>query len=479
MKTVTEAAREIDLLYDVDVVVVGGGPAGIGAALSAARNGAKTVLIENYGCLGGNQTLTLNNSFSFVDDRVQGGIIQELIDRLKKNKATFEANVGCMRDNWSPETGCYYFDAEYYKLMLEEMMEEAGVTLLYHAMATGGIVEGNLLRGVIVETCAGRQAILAKTVIDCSGCAHLAWRSGAECEGEEGYPDDRFGPFKGMHMGFGYGMFVYGMDYAKFRAFAEENEDEWDYWVRGRDLFVKCKAEGTLKTPRNSCLMIEYANGRAWILGPYMPIEKGHHTWYIEDIGKAEVEMRKQAWSIYETFKNNVPGFENAKMEQTPIRLLMRDSHKIVAEYKLTEEDIMAAKTFDDAIACCNMPPDPFFPNASHRFVYNITPYDIPYSSLQSKTYDNLLAAGGSASSDIVTWAAVRYCTPSVCTGQAAGTAAALASKNNTTVKDIDVRLVQKELNSQGMITTNKQISQEVLEQYKLRKKTWNRGLKL
>ena len=314
MKTVFEASREVPVLYDTDVVVIGGGPAGIGAALASARNGAKTVLVEKYGCLGGNQTLTHNDNYTFVDDRIQGGIVQEIIDRLKQNKATFNSSVGCLRDNWSVGTGCIYFDEEYYKLMLEEMMEEAGVTLVYHASAAKGIAEGNSLKGIFIETHEGRQAILAETVIDCTGIAHIAWQSGAAVTGEEGYPDDRFGPFKGMHMGFGYGFWMCGVDYKKFREFAEQNVDEWDYWVKGRKLFLQEKEAGRLYTPRNSTLMIEYANGRCWFIGAYQPIEKGSHPWMEKDLSDAEVDMRKQAWSIWEAFRNNVPGFEHSKI---------------------------------------------------------------------------------------------------------------------------------------------------------------------
>lgn len=482
MQTIKEAAREIPLLYDVDVVVVGGGPAGIGSAMAAARNGAKTVLVESYGCLGGVQTLTFNNTFSFVDNRIQGGIMREIITNLNEAGASYESTVGCIRDHWGREgsdMGCIYFDGEYYKLLMERMLEEAGVRMLFHAFATEGIVENGELKGIVIASHEGEHAILAKTVIDCTGIAHIAWRSGAEVTGEEGYPDNRFGPFEGQHMGFGYGFFVSGFNYFKFREYAEQNEEEWDYWIKGRKLFAEAKAEGKLYTPRNSVLMNEYPDGRAWILGPYKPIEKGKHPWMIEEVGKAEIDMRKQAWSMFQVFKDNVPGFENSHIEQTPTRLLLRDGHRIVGDYQLVEEDLLRAATFDDAIACCNMPSDVFFPNASHRFVYEITPYDIPYRSITSKTYDNLLAPGASSYTDIVAWSAQRYCTVSITTGQAAGTAAALAAKNNTTVKALDVKLLQDTLKSQGMVTTNKDVAPDVIEQYKLRKKTWNSGLKL
>lgn len=482
MRTITEASREIPLLYDVDVVVVGGGPAGVGSALAAARNGAKTVLVESYGCLGGNQTLTLNNNYSFVDNRIQGGIMKEIIQGLNDGNACFESTVGCIRDHWGREgsdMGCIYFDGEYYKLLLERMMEEAGVRMLFHAFATEGIVQNNQLCGVVIETHEGHHAILADTVIDCTGIAHIAWRSGAEVIGEEGYPDNRYGPFEGMHMGFGWGFFVSGLDYKKFRQYADKNEEEWDYWVKGRRLFQEAKDKGTLYTLRNSVLMNEYPDGRAWILGPYMPIEKGKHPWMIEEIGKAEVDMRKQAWSMYRTFKEQVPGFEQTKMEQTPTRLLLRDGHRIVGEYQLVEEDLRAACSFEDSIACCNMPTDVFFPNASHRFVYDVLPYDIPYRSIVSKTFENLMGPGGSSFTDLVTWSAQRYCTVSITTGQAAGTAAALAKKHKTTVKKLDTKILQQTLRSQGMVVTNKEVPIDVLEQYKLRKKTWGSGLKL
>ena len=255
-------------------------------------------------------------------------------------------------------------------------------------------------------------------------------------------------------MGLGYGFFVRNIDYYKFREFAEANPEQWDYWVKGMELFTKARAEGKLYSPRNSCLLTEYEDGRAWIINPYYKLEKGQHPWQVEVVSHAEKDMRKQAWSCWELLKDNVPGFENSRIEQTPSCALLRDGHRIIGEYTLTEEDMYGARTFEDSVSICNMPPDLFFPDGSHHFKFNVTPYDIPYRCLVSKDFDNLLAAGGTSSLDFITWGAIRYCTPSLTTGQAAGTAAAIAVKDGVAPAKVDVSKVQKQLNKQGMLTT-------------------------
>lgn len=480
MKTIKEAQREVPILYDdIDVIVVGGGAGGIGAALSAARNGAKTLIVDRFGFFGGSQTAAFDDSFAWVDDRIQGGIVQEILDDIVAKGMNHINSVGQVRDNWANKFGSIFFDGEYYKLLVDEMMEKAGVIVLFHTLAVDTIREGNMLKGIIVESLEGRHAILGKTIIDTTGIGHIAWKSGASVVGEEGYPDNRFGPYKGYHMGLGYGLFLRNIDYKKFREFAEANPEEWDYWVKGRKLFSQAQAEGKMHGKRNSILMTEYEDGRAWVLYPYYKLEKGQHCWQVEVVSEAEKDMRKQAWSCLNLLKENVPGFENVKMEQTPSALLLRDGHRIVGEYTLTEHDMYGARTFEDSINICNMPPDLFFPDAAHHFKWNVTPYDIPYRCLLSKDIDNLMAAGGTASMDFITWGALRYCTPSLTTGEAAGAAAALAAKQGKTVKEINVKELQKILNDQGLLTTNKQVAPEVVEEYRRRAEEWGDGFKM
>jgi hypothetical protein len=164
--------------------------------------------------------------------------------------------------------------------------------------------------------------------------------------------------------------------------------------------------------------------------------------------------------------KENVPGFENAYVEKTPNIPGLRDTHRVLGEYVLTEEDIRKGRAFDDSIAISNMWPDVFGPDYEHAEIWYPPPYDVPYRSLVSKNTDNLLAAGATVSADFVSWAAVRYCSPSICTGQAAGTAAALAVKNKVSPKKLDVKQLQDTLRKQGARTTVKNVLKSVMEEY-------------
>jgi hypothetical protein len=138
----------------------------------------------------------------------------------------------------------------------------------------------------------------------------------------------------------------------------------------------------------------------------------------------------------------------------------------MIGEYVLSEEDMRNGKAFDDSIAISNMSPDVFGPDDEHAYTGNVPPYDIPYRSLVSKDMDNLLAAGSTISADFFTYCAVRYCTPSMCTGQAAGTAAALAAKNNINPRKLNVKQLQDTLRKQGARITVKDVSEKVLEEY-------------
>lgn len=464
MTSIRESERELPVRYDVDVLVVGGGPGGIGSALGAARNGAKTLLVERFGCLGGSQTLTYSSSFSFVNTELQGGFVREITERMDKGGGVVhDIPEKWNRGGWGPKQGVVFFDGEYYKYFLDNLVAESGVKVLFHTFAVGAIREGNSLKALIVETREGRFAIRAKVIIDCTGIGDIAWKSGAPVIGEEGFPD---GPFKGQHMGYGWAYFIGGLDVKKYREFEKANPEEWDRYISGQKLIAEAKAKGDLYLLRNSVILGERENGRIWVLSPGYTLAPTQHPWEVEAMTAGEIDLRKQAWSLYRLLKENVPGFENSYIEQTPVQPLLRDGHRLHGEHILTEEDMVKVKTFDDAITVCNMPPDYFLPNGTHHFAFDVTPYEIPYRCLISKEIDNILAAGASVSLDFKAWAAVRYNTPSMCTGQAAGTAAALCVKGNVTPKRLNVRTLQEALRSQGLRTTLKEVPEQIIKQY-------------
>ena len=462
MKTIMEPQNEIPVLSEADVVVVGGGPGGIGAALAAARNGVKTILIEQFNFLGGTQTQCFNPSFSFVDSAIQGGIIRDIINRLKRAGAvTLDlSEENCRKPSiWAS----VYFDGESYKYLLDNMMQESGVKLLYHAFGAGAIKEGNTIKGVFIESKEGRQAVLGKVVIDSTGSADIAWKSGTPCMAS-GIPT---GPKKGRHSDYSYAFLMRDVDGDRFNKFKEENPT----WDSGRSLIKKAKAEGKLHGTRDAFWLFGdyevWGSRKGFCMSQVHPLPMGHHGWRVEDLTDGEIDLRKGAWSLWNFIKNNVPGFENSHIDQTPTHLQMRDTHRIVGGYILKYEDILKGKASDDSIAISNMCPDVYFADGEHEHKSNTLPFDIPYRCLVPKETDNLLAAGMVISTDFMTYNAIRQTTPSVCTGQAAGTAAALAVKNKVTPRGLDVELLQKSLREKGARISVKEVPEKVLEEYR------------
>jgi hypothetical protein len=493
VKTLVEPQREIGVVHEADVVVVGGGPAGIGAALASGRTGAETVLIDRFGSLGGLQTQGNNSIFSFVDPELHGGIIQEILDRLAEGGAmrkVDDMSAGEKAALRSPFTGAlspdklpkrlvetsvgywgrwgHSFDAEYYKYLLDAMMAEARVKLLYHAFAAGAIREGNSLRGVIIESKEGRRAVLGKVVIDTTGQGDIAWKSGAPVMGDEGFP---VGPRKGHPGGMLNAFFIAGVDLAKFREFRNANLAEWGAMYGGRKIIKEAQEKGAYIKSGAVILSPQWdvhGSGRVYVMNPIHVVPKGHTGWMTEEITDCEIDLRKQAWAVQQLLKEKVPGFENSFIEKTP-QLCVWPGHRIIGEHVMTVAEMREGKAFDDSVAINNMPPDVY--EAVGRFGYEILPHDVPYRSLVSREIDNLLAAGTTISSGAFAVAGLRYCTPSICTGQAAGTAAGLAARSNVSPKKLDVRLLQDALRKQGARVTVKDVSAEALEPYQFIKK--------
>lgn len=489
MRSIKEAQRETKILHEAEVIVVGGGPGGIGAALGSARTGADTVLIDRFGGLGGIQSHGCNPTFSLIDPELHGGVLMEIIGRLKEDgalmdheklpgpkshiKAGIIAALGAQNlpkrlvetdvGYWGPwSTG---FDGEYYKYLLDVMMQESKVKLLYHMMAVDTIREGNLLKGVIVQGKEGRRAILGKVVIDTTGDGYIAWQCGAPVQGDEGYPA---GKKKGRPSGMLDSFFIGGVDLARYRKFKAENPAEWGQMHVGREIIKKAKANGAY-IRGESVVLAEtfdiFQRGRVYVMNPIHPVAEGNTVFMTEEMTACEIDMRRQTWDVFKTIKANVPGFENSYVEKTPTIPCVGNQHRLIGDYQVTIGDMRAGKAHEDSIAINNMPPDIY--EAVGIFDYDYLPHDIPLRSLVSREVENLLAAGGTISCGGFAQGSLKYCAPTMCTGQAAGTAAALAVKNNTTPKKLDAKFVQDELRKKGIHPTIKDLSKEVLEPYK------------
>jgi hypothetical protein len=461
MDRVLEPQHEVPVFAEADVIVVGGGPAGIGASLAAAHNGAKVVLIDKFGGLGGMQSQAMSSTFSLLDPLIQGGVITEVIDRLKAEGGVLSDRSDRTRRAAFTSTN---FDCEVYKFVLDDMMAKAGVKLLYHTMGVGAIKEGNLLKGIFIECIQGRFAVLGKVVIDSTGNADIAWKSGAPCM-DEGHGR---GPGKGRHMGLGCRFYISGVDAEKFEQFKRENAEEWSGLYGGRSLVRKAKAEGRYHGYRESLIIHESRPGIAMIEGFNSPLPAGHHGWMVEDVTAGEIDLRKQVFSAHRLLKENVPGFERSSVEKTGTIPILRDTHRILGDYVLAEKDIYEGTAFDDSVVVSNMGPDIYGPDGEH--VYEVVrPHDIPYRCLVSKDTENLMGAGSTISADFYAYAADRYSAPSMCTGQAAGTAAALAVRAGVTPKKLDVKVVQKTLREHGAPVTVRDLPKDVLDLYEQR----------
>ena len=445
VKTIKERAREIRVVHEADVVVVGGGPGGIGAAVSAARNGANTVLIERYGYLGGMGTGGLVTIIPQLTD-YKGkqwivGLTQEWIDRLIARNAVDYPK----KEHWGSmdkELVRYYFqrsffmtrldrvvyaaiiDAEISKYILNEMVEEAGIKVYCHAWGTEPIMEGNHCKGVIIESKSGRQAILGKIVIDSTGDGDLF-----PCAGIE-YEDNIPPNFRIANLALIF--WLDGVDLKKAMDFRKNNPKEF------MELSRKAMEAGAQAGFFASNLPDQDAV--VWFHNRYPNKSQVD----VEELTRVEFQGRKVAVKTLEFYKKNIPGFEKSFLVLTGPQLGTRSSRRMIGEYKLTRPDLFNNQPFADTIAV--------FPDLDrgqesldHPLQY------IPYRCLLPKNVDNFLVACRAFSSDEHVQDNFNLIPHCIAFGEAAGTASALALNAGVGVKDVDIKALQKQLARQGV----------------------------
>lgn len=452
-KTISEAEREVKVIRETDVIVVGGGPGGIAAAVSAARSGAGTILIERYGHLGGMSTGGLVNIIPNLSDiygeQLIGGFCQEVIDRLaargaacfpekrfwgKSEKEVVDTYLKAnmmhfyIRKNKEGKYVVLYtavIDPEVAKDEMNTLVLEAGAELLLHTWVTEPIMEGNTVKGVIVENKSGRQALLGKVVIDCTGDGDLLPGTGTETT-DYMVPGSRIAQF-------GFVYWLANVDLKKYDDFVNSEPEKyeevtleiidmggWPYFCRG---------------------LLKQQEGVVWI---HRLIGSLHQT-DAEEMTYVDVKTRNQSVRTWELLRKYMPGFEKSFIMLTAPQLGTSGGRRIVGEYFLTARDMDTDRPFDDTIAI-------FADNDRGEMSLRYPRTYIPYRSLIPKETEGLLVACRAFSADHEFSEFFNLIPHCMCFGQAAGTAAALAVKEGTGVRNVDFAALRSELLKQGAI---------------------------
>jgi len=458
---VQESSREIEVLAEVDVLVAGAGVSGCAAAVSAAREGAATMLVERNGVLGGVATAGLmaniGNRFMDRDGRmVINGIPREVVDRL--------VDRGAASDGWAcREVPGVVIDSEQLKVLLAEMQQEAGVQVLTHALAARPVIRGDGVAGAFVESKVGRQAVLAKAVVDATGEADLAYQAGCPMRWQDGSASVEFKmgnvDLEALYQHFKQHpeTFPVGRDMVKGFAEFERN------WVergilffphgggKAWDIFQRAIEEGEFKTERGVLGGLNAAG--LYGLRQQDTVVVNSNFWRVNtlntpDVSRAELEAQRSCLYVADFFKRRIPGFGRAYIVQIGNDLGIRVSRGIEGERTLTEAQITASQAshHDDAIGCAPARAD--FQETG-EFLHAHT-HDIPYGIMIPKKVDNLLVASGKSVS-CQPMGLVRGMSTCMVLGQAAGAAAALAAREGTPPRHLDVRVLQRALLDKGV----------------------------
>jgi hypothetical protein len=439
-----------------DVLVIGGGNAGCAAAIAAARHGARTMLVERYGFLGGTATASMVGpwmTFHSGDDRIVGGIAQEMVERLMQKGAS----PGHLADSSDYVSTITPFDPEVHKALLFEMMSEAGVSLMLHAYVLEADVAGDTVTGARFATVGGPRTFLGRVVIDATADAVVAASAGVPTQ--QGDERGRVQPASLMFR-------LSHVDLNELAAYLREHPDQMRTSLKVeertapaltavaglRELWERASEDGEVDIPRELV---------SFFISPYPDEVTVNMTRVVhidpldpEDLTRAEIEARLQVMQLVAFFRARVPGFEHARLAATGTQVGIRESRRIVGRYTLTAQDVLQARRFDDAVARSAYPIDIHNPSGSGTTTQRLAPgesYEIPYRCLVPVNREQLLVAGRCISTTHEALASTRL-TPTVMTlGQAAGTAAALACARGMHVGDVDVRELRAQLIADGV----------------------------
>lgn len=427
---VLSSSQQIPVVASTDVVVIGAGPAGLTAAVSAARNGCSVTLLERYHHLGGmasgGMVLVLDDMVNEGNEIVTTGIVNEFVDRMvKQDGAVFPPREECLTNwdmwqKWSrwgcidfhktgmpqPIIHAVAFDPDAWKRVSLDLVVEAGVNLRLHSWFSEALVENGKVTGVICQTKLGRQAIRADMVIDASGDLDVAASAGASFINGQYIVTTVFR--------------LMDVDTDKAEAYEYANPEAYKKLDReARRRIGGAWGMWWLKTP---------LPGVVWCNCPHMA---GYDGLSPEDMLGAEIEGRERMMNLLHFARENIPGFENAKMLGAAEQLGIRQTRLLKGEYVVTKKDVASRRHFADSVC-------------------RGRDYYTPYRALLPKGIDNLIVAGRHYSVDSDAQKLSREIPPCMSQGEAAGVAVALALNSNKALRDVDAKLIQKQMRAQG-----------------------------
>ena len=417
---------EVAVSLSAEVVVCGGGPAGLCAAVAAAQEGADTLLIERYGFLGGMATAGLINPFMPYytgGEQIIEGLFQQIIDRLDA-----AGGWSHRQDEWARDA----FDPEIMKLVAQDMVEEAGVRLRLHTMVVDAATSDGHLEYIILTSKSGSERAEATIFIDATGDGDVAARAGVPYE--QGRPED--GLSQPMTLMFR----MAGVDEECMPSREEINR-----------LYDEAKAAGEIDNPRENVLWFYTTRPGEIHFNTTRVIRRDGTS--AADLTTAELEARRQVKQMVSFLTEKVPGFANAYLSATGTQIGVRESRRILGEYVLTAEDVLEARKFADGIARGCYDIDIHNPSGTGTVIKRLPAgesYDIPYRCLCPRGFDNLLVAGRPISATHQAHSSVRIMPIAAAVGEAAGTAAAMCVAQGQSVAAVDVAELRERLRRRG-----------------------------